>query len=457
MKKVYLSLIALFCGYALFAQQAAPPVVSNPIPQELSNEIQLVPSPKEHESSAYRAAPRWYSSVDAVDQSQGGTGAIYSNANFNTIWEDSTINLPYSDGLGGTVYEPVWIRSISQVLDPADPIFNNPAAYAGEAHISRMQPYTLDSVGIYGVYTRNPSKPSIVDTLVVSVIRGDGTGTMNDLDIRFWGPTAATSTNHGTDTLRFIHGFLELNPASANAYTWIASSPGNKFDIKIPLTAVTANDTLSNGFNYFSFPVNLSVPAGEVLDMSMTFKSGDTWVPLVDSVYISGSFATPNYNNLRFVSFEEVNSSFQTYTKGYYNCSNLMRTDTSGWQNWHIPSYAFSNATYSYEQHWFEWKLNCPSCFPVAVKNFEEEIGFNLFPNPASNEVSISMNLRESVKNAEIDIMNTTGQLVQHLELGNLSAQLQNHKIDLSNFAPGIYILNIDLDGQKLVKKLIVQ
>jgi hypothetical protein len=78
-------------------------------------------------------------------------------------------------------------------FDPSDPRYNDPAQYPNEVAISKSSTYTLDSLFLPFIYRRNLSKPSIVDTLVVSVIKGNGGGNNSDLGIRYYGPASATA------------------------------------------------------------------------------------------------------------------------------------------------------------------------------------------------------------------------------------------------------------------------
>lgn len=402
-----------------------------------------------------RGGSRWYDIVDAIDKDQGGAGTIYNNASYNILWTDSTMLAPFSSP-PNTVYDGIWIKSIAAFFDPADPRFNTAAGYPGEVAISRNDSYTLDSLFLPYVYNRNPAKAAIVDTLIVSIVKGNGGGTNNDLSIRYYGPTSQTATNHNVDTLRFLHGHLNLNNTAPDAYTFAASLPSNVVNLKIPLTAATAIDTLSNGFNYFQIPVNMSVPAANIVGVAVTFKSGDTWIPYNDTVYISGN-TIPNFNYFRFVAFEETAAGFQTYFKGYWNQSSIMKNDTSGWKNWHIPSFAFTNSTY--EHHWFNWKATCTPCGSTGVNETAEQLAsVELYPNPASDLLNVSIRATEDLKDPSLQLISFDGRILMTEKAATIfSGNEFKITLNISGYAKGIYMLKLQSEKGVISRKVVVE
>lgn len=443
MKKVLLLGLMSILTIGAYAQFAEAPAVAPAQQQKTTN----LPSHMKYEQlhktapNFNRADPRWYDIVDAVDQSQGGAGAVNSNIAANYLWKDSTI-LAYF----GTTVGNVWVKSVAQTFDPADPIYNDPAWYSGLAHVNNQQPYTLDSVSGLYIYNRNPAKVGVVDTLIISIVK-------DDINFFYWATPSAPATNHGTDTLRFGLGDLDFNSQE------YMGSAANIYTQRIPLTAATANDTTSGGWNQFAFPVNMSIPAAGKVCMSMSFSSGETWATNADTVWsATNSPGANNKSHVLFAAVEEVNGAFQTYTPFAYNMSALMQTDTTGWGNLHVPSYGYTAATYAYEHMLWQYKVNSPASWPVGFNEVAKNVSFQAFPNPTDNVVSFSLNLEENAKQVNIGLYSTTGQLVKSMNLGSLNAGNQeNFNIDVSDLAAGMYIFNLDVDGQKISDRLMVR
>ncbi len=73
--------------------------------------------------------------------------------------------------------------------------------------------------------------------------------------------------------------------------------------------------------------------------------------------------------------------------------------------------------------------------------------GFNMYPNPAANQVSIAANSYESIR-----IINKSGQVVY--QLNNIDAVVE---IDVSDFAPGIYFVEGSTKDEVFIQKLVIK
>ncbi len=77
-----------------------------------------------------------------------------------------------------------------------------------------------------------------------------------------------------------------------------------------------------------------------------------------------------------------------------------------------------------------------------------------LYPNPAQEMLSIDIDLKSS-SSINVAIQNINGQNVYQKDFGILSGYVSK-RITLDNWAPGIYIVGIELDGQLISKKLVI-
>jgi len=91
-----------------------------------------------------------------------------------------------------------------------------------------------------------------------------------------------------------------------------------------------------------------------------------------------------------------------------------------------------------------------PSLTPPASVNEENEIKFNVYPNPNNGIFNISAVSNEK---QEIEVQNVLGQVVYNQALNN-----GNTQIDLSNYDKGVYtILLTNKNGLSSSKKIIIQ
>ena len=102
-----------------------------------------------------------------------------------------------------------------------------------------------------------------------------------------------------------------------------------------------------------------------------------------------------------------------------------------------------------------------PSPDPNVITSAEENIEpviFSIYPNPASSSINIFYGLNHtSIVN--ISISNLSGQIIKSISNNkNQNAGLhQMHNIDVSNFIPGIYLLQISTTDKMVSRKIIVR
>jgi hypothetical protein len=85
-----------------------------------------------------------------------------------------------------------------------------------------------------------------------------------------------------------------------------------------------------------------------------------------------------------------------------------------------------------------------------------DESHLNLFPNPASGQVSIAFNSIEG-ENAMVQIMDLSGRVVSAENLGKLDSGEYTHTISTSELNTGVYIVNVSSNsGVKRIAKLVV-
>lgn len=80
---------------------------------------------------------------------------------------------------------------------------------------------------------------------------------------------------------------------------------------------------------------------------------------------------------------------------------------------------------------------------------------FNLYPNPATDEAKIIMNLEKS-GNTMIEIYAATGALVYSQNMGVLSIGTHTFDLNTANVADGIYTVRLISSGETGIKKLVV-
>ena len=96
------------------------------------------------------------------------------------------------------------------------------------------------------------------------------------------------------------------------------------------------------------------------------------------------------------------------------------------------------------------------STVTIGMKENNTDVIYRIYPNPATDNLSIDYTLNNS-SNVTYTIINNMGQVVTEKELGTLAAGNHKENIDVSNLAAGIYMITLNIDGQIITKKVSIK
>ncbi|MEN8224667.1 MAG: CUB domain-containing protein, partial [Bacteroidota bacterium] len=91
----------------------------------------------------------------------------------------------------------------------------------------------------------------------------------------------------------------------------------------------------------------------------------------------------------------------------------------------------------------------------VGVKEEDTFTQLDVFPNPTNGVLNVNFRLDQQ-QSVEMRLVNVTGEAVYANTLSNVSGNI-NNSIDVSNFAKGIYILNLSSADGSVNKKVIIK
>jgi len=416
---------------------------------------------------------RWYDYVDSVLPNNSNVCNPITNIDFTSlnIWQDTTSLYGYSSGT--PPYQGVPWMSVGLGLDPFAPNWNDPLLFpAGTVVISAADPYTIDSILIGGFYERNPSKPTIVDTLIVTFVQGNGGSTSNlALGLSYGGTTATNYCVTGLD-------FLMMYADSANNR---AGGSGGAITVPVPtpvpLTTgiykfpLTINDTATTGTiiglsraypraGHSDPVINYPVTAGNFVSMSMQFKSGDTWpTTTLPSGYkdtVSRTDGSIKYGNFTpFIAFNGTSPTAEfppfhfpdDHTSGYFKRYGASDANSV---NAYVPNWGWttgggtSASALQYPYVWFHTK--CTGCVVIGtpslgVENVTALSVVNATPNPANNELAIEYTAAQNAS-VTVSLTNMVGQVVA-------TQKSTNGKVVFNTTAlpSGLYVYSLESNG----------
>jgi len=100
--------------------------------------------------------------------------------------------------------------------------------------------------------------------------------------------------------------------------------------------------------------------------------------------------------------------------------------------------------------------INIYNSTNVGIEKIETNNSLEIYPNPASNKAFMSFTTG-NISNVSYSIMNTLGQVIISENLGTLTAGEHTQSINLSTLSSGLYMINMNIDGKFISKKLNVK
>lgn len=194
-------------------------------------------------------------------------------------------------------------------------------------------------------------------------------------------------------------------------------SPGNTLATQTVKISTIATDVANNAYSLVTFtnPITISTPF--YLGIEFAYSSGDTV-----GLYTNDDGETP------------VGTAWDKWSD----------------KTWH----AFSDAD--------NWNMNMSHyilpifCSQTTTALHEESTLISnvlLYPNPSTGRINLNINLKAPSK-LEITILNTLGEVVKTLSVGNTSGG--NYEFDLSNYTNGIYFVKVNTNQDCFMQRLVL-
>ncbi len=91
---------------------------------------------------------------------------------------------------------------------------------------------------------------------------------------------------------------------------------------------------------------------------------------------------------------------------------------------------------------------------PLGINESESKFTFSLFPNPISSSANLSFEILED-SDVELSIRDMQGKFINSLVVATLDAGANQIVIDMSHFSSGVYFLDLTINGDHFIEKLI--
>ncbi len=93
----------------------------------------------------------------------------------------------------------------------------------------------------------------------------------------------------------------------------------------------------------------------------------------------------------------------------------------------------------------------------LGIESIEASVGLNLYPNPSTGKVNIDFNLSEQ-HSVSVTVTDMLGRTVETIPSSSYQSGETTLVVGASNtYQAGVYLVNINIDGQHIAKKVIIQ
>ncbi len=443
MKKLFLLTIAGMISWGAGAQQISGGSVKfNQPADEFFGPV--LPTRAETVGSTQKGTAggsRWFSHLETITALNGSP----MNGIYCPVWFDSTVKQRFNTGLGTinfssfaqTLNPNGWSNSGYRLWADANVFQDNPVVVSGN-------PYTVDSIRFVGAYVKNDNRPtSVVDTLIVTVAQTQGA--------YYWRKSAANTAWAAAYIPSDKDTLWGPAPLEVDSINRTIGGTG-RIMWKIPLTDADRDSAAAQGKEWALQVPNggLSVPAGGAFSMSVTFKSGDTWTPNVDSFgsfhhfFLGSTYVADNANMI-----------YKWYEYGDRNGSSLMFSVDS---STYLPSVGIEGtnptANFRYEQHQMEARITCATCVTLSVdKAVGNIVNTSAYPNPAVTHVYVPFKLNNA-SDVTVSVTNALGQTVKSVTMNNVDKG--QPEFNIADLANGLYFYVVEANGARSTGRIVV-
>lgn len=465
------------------AQIAVPNIQHSPAILENTQGNTALPENRPHFAGARTTSSmiRWYDYVGSHyylnNLLQRYELSLGHDVNYNSydMWNDTTALF------GETGTTPVYRHNglISLGLG-FDPMYYSWDTFLSSSlpGVSPLDAYTIDSVQVPGWYTHlfnTPAKLSVVDTLIFSFVQipvGSGMAS-----------TSVYSSYYGVSSINYMDLYRDTVNNVAAGFGSFAAPTVYKFLLSIV-------DSNTDCYKNPNFPrpghapadpvIAYSVTPGNVVAMTVTYKSGDTsYHPTGggpgDTVRYSNGTSVTGYKYDTWkaqVCAAVIATGSQTAIWPPYDPTNLtsgyFEFAGNGWgapinkyyPNWVVTSDtpsipSPSNAQYPH----ISYHITCPTCTiigpPIYLGVADNIISTKITasPNPANDELNISFTLSQNT-NISVTLTNMLGQVVASQKINN--ANNGKATFNTSSLPDGIYIYTFEASGERKTGRIVV-
>lgn len=308
---------------------------------------------------------------------------------------------------------------------------------------------TFSSVGTHTItLTVNNAQGSSVKTKTVNVISGvaNVSGSYQESFEASGLPTNWTIINQ-TGGTTWQQNTAAAASGSNSYYMNNTINPGGAIDIlETPSYNFAANPGATFTFKYAYAQYNGTW--ADVFKVQASSNCGGSW----SDIYVpSPSTMASGSGGVTTTPFTPTPAQFKLYTLTSHPAFNTFKTQP----NVKIRFYFQENTASGFGNNLYLDDINFNT--PLSVNELSQSIGLALYPNPTNGSANVVFSLNDNAE-IKVSVTDVIGKTVEAEKIFNLNPG--NHTVTVNEFQhlkAGMYIVNVELNGQKITRKLIIE
>jgi hypothetical protein len=206
-------------------------------------------------------------------------------------------------------------------------------------------------------------------------------------------------------------------------------------------------------------------------NMNNTFYMGSSWNTNPLPITLLSFTAVPDGNRVKldWVTATEENNDYFTIekSKNGIDWAEVLQKAGAGNSNTNIAYYDYDNDPYAGTSYYrlkqtdFNGQFKYSDMVPVEFASADQDIEFNIFPNPASSSFGDAVQFTMNTEGMDeqpivINVLDMSGRIVATVNQRTNRSILQAELVQSSNLKPGMYTVVAVIGKKQISKKLII-
>jgi hypothetical protein len=255
-----------------------------------------------------------------------------------------------------------------------------------------------------------------------------------------YGTLSWETANYGSNSSRC----MVLPNANYANINFMDAGPGDVDILETNLYNLSNVTNLSVSYDY-SYARKVGA-TGDAFSFEYSTDCGGNWTALGSTPSTTSLSASGGTLNAPYVPFDQSKWRTKTYVSSALTAI-ANKPDVKF-------RFVFSNTAEANAQNFYLDNFNLSGT--VGLSELANTIGLNIYPNPTSSSSTLEFTSPIDSK-AVVSVFDVTGRVVEEATFSATAGNLTKYQVNKnSTLRSGVYFINLDLNGQKVTKKLIV-